>query len=44
MEIILDTIRGLGRTVIKTNVGVERARLIQSTLAADQQDQSGPSE
>jgi uncharacterized membrane protein len=34
MEVILSRIRGLGGTVLKTNVDVERARLIQSTLAA----------
>src|SRR5262245_54683206 len=34
MEVILHVIRGLGGTVLKTNVDVERARLIQSTLAA----------
>jgi uncharacterized membrane protein len=34
MEVILHTIRGLGGTVVKTNVDVERAKLIQSTLAA----------
>jgi uncharacterized membrane protein len=34
MDVILDSIRGLGGTVLKTNVDVERARLIQSTLAA----------
>jgi uncharacterized membrane protein len=34
MDVILDAIRGLGGTVLKTNVDVERARLIQSTLAA----------
>ena len=34
MDVILHAIRGLGGTVLKTNVGVERARLIQSTLAA----------
>ena len=33
MEVILDTIRGLGGTVLKTNVDVDRARLIQSMLA-----------
>lgn len=32
MEVILHGIRGLGGTVLKTNVDVERARLIQSTL------------
>jgi uncharacterized membrane protein len=34
MTSILDGIRGLGGTVLKTNVDLERARLIQSTLAA----------
>ena len=34
MDTILHAIRGLGGTVLKTNVDVERARLIQSTLAA----------
>ena len=34
MSAILPAIRGLGGTVLKTNVDVERARLIQSTLAA----------
>jgi uncharacterized membrane protein len=33
MEMILDGIRGLGGTVLKTNVDLERAKLIQSTLA-----------
>jgi len=33
MGVILHAIRGLGGTVLKTNVDVERARLIQSTLA-----------
>jgi uncharacterized membrane protein len=35
MEVILHAIRGLGGTVLKTNVDVERAKLIQSTLLAD---------
>jgi uncharacterized membrane protein len=44
MEVILNKIRGLGGTVLKTNVDLERAKLIQSTLAAsadkiDQHDQ-----
>jgi uncharacterized membrane protein len=39
LGVILHAIRGLGGTVLKTNVDVERARLIQSTLAADS---SGP--
>jgi uncharacterized membrane protein len=33
MDVILNTIRGLGGTVLKTNVDLERAKLIQSTLA-----------
>jgi uncharacterized membrane protein len=33
MGAILQSIRGLGGTVLRTNVDVERARLIQSTLA-----------
>jgi len=34
MDVILHRLRGLGGTVLKTNVDVERAKLIQSTLAA----------
>jgi len=34
MDVILHAIRGLGGTVLRTNVDAERARLIQSTLAA----------
>ena len=34
MDVILHAIRGLGGTVVKTNVDVERAKLVQSTLAA----------
>jgi len=33
MEMILHGIRGLGGTVLKTNVDLERTKLIQSTLA-----------
>jgi uncharacterized membrane protein len=33
-DAILHTIRGLGGTVLKTNVDLERAKLIQTTLAA----------
>ena len=33
LNAILDAIRGLGGTVLKTNVDLERAKLIQSTLA-----------
>ena len=36
MDTILHAIRGLGGTVLKTNVDVERARLIQSALKASQ--------
>ena len=34
MEVILHAIQGLGGTVLRTNVDLERAQLIQSTLAA----------
>jgi uncharacterized membrane protein len=34
MDVILYKIRGLGGTVLRTNVDVERTKLIQSTLAA----------
>jgi len=34
MDLILHAIRGLGGTVLKTNVDVERTKLIQATLAA----------
>jgi uncharacterized membrane protein len=34
MDVVLHRIRGLGGTVLKTNVDVERAKLIQATLAA----------
>jgi uncharacterized membrane protein len=43
MEAILQGIRGLGGTVLKANVDVNRARLIQSTLAAtDTQTEDRP--
>jgi uncharacterized membrane protein len=38
MEAILNTIRGLGGSVVKTNVDPERVRLIQSALAAASAD------
>jgi len=41
MEAILAAIRGWGGTVLKTNVDLERARLIQSTLAAGSADSIG---
>jgi len=34
MDVILHAIRGLGGTVLKTNVDLERAQLIQATLVA----------
>jgi uncharacterized membrane protein len=34
MDAILHAIRGLGGTVLKTNVDLEHAKLIQSTLSA----------
>ena len=42
MEVILHTIQGLGGTVLKTNVDLERAKLIQSTLAAALPDEKQP--
>jgi uncharacterized membrane protein len=42
MEVILHKIRGLGGTVLKTNVDLERAKLIQSTLAAGAADTVEP--
>ena len=34
MDVILHAIRGLGGTILKTNVDVERAKLIEATLRA----------
>jgi uncharacterized membrane protein len=42
MEAILHKIRGLGGTVLKTNVDLERAKLIQSTLAAASPEETQP--
>jgi len=42
MDVILHAIRGLGGTVLKTNVDLERAQLIQSTLAAPSAQTSKP--
>jgi len=42
MDVVLHGIRGLGGTVLKTNVDVSRARLIQSTLAAPVEQPSKP--
>ena len=42
MQVILHRIQGLGGTVLKTNVDLQRAKLIQSSLAAAQPDQSEP--
>jgi uncharacterized membrane protein len=42
MDVILHAIRGLGGTVLKTNVDLERARLIQSTLAGTAAPTSKP--
>ena len=42
MDAILRAIRGLGGTVLKSNVDAERARLIQSTLAAASAQPSKP--
>ena len=38
LDKVLCSIRGLGGTVLKTNVDLERAKLIQSTLAAASTD------
>jgi uncharacterized membrane protein len=43
MAAILQGIRGLGGIVLKTNVDLERVKLIQSTLAADLADEPGAS-
>jgi uncharacterized membrane protein len=40
LDVILHAIRGLGGTVLKTNVDLERAKLIQSTLAGQVQSDS----
>ena len=42
MEVILHAIRGLGGTVLRANVDLQRAQLIQSTLAAASADTSTP--
>jgi uncharacterized membrane protein len=42
MDVILHAIRGLGGTVLKTNVDLERAQLIQSTLVATGDQPSRP--
>jgi uncharacterized membrane protein len=42
MEVILHKVRGLGGSVLKTNVDPERAQLIQSTLAAALPDERQP--
>jgi uncharacterized membrane protein len=42
MDVILHAIRGLGGTVLKTNVDLEHAQLIQSTLAAPAAGTSKP--
>jgi uncharacterized membrane protein len=42
MEVILSKIQGLGGTVLKTNVDLEQAKLIQSTLTAALPDDKQP--
>jgi uncharacterized membrane protein len=42
MEMILHKLQGLGGSVLKTNVDVERAKLIQSTLATAPAEQRQP--
>jgi|HubBroStandDraft_6_1064221.scaffolds.fasta_scaffold20803_2 uncharacterized membrane protein len=43
LNAILDSIRGLGGTVLKTNVDLDRARLIRSALAAPTNHPQGDS-
>ena len=38
MEVILHNIRGMGGTILKTNVDLEQARRVQSALAAASRD------
>jgi uncharacterized membrane protein len=38
LDMILNKIRGLGGTVLRTNVDVDRAQLVQSTLSAGASD------
>jgi uncharacterized membrane protein len=40
MDVVRHTLQGLGGTVLKTNVDLERAKLIQSTLAGQVQSDS----
>jgi uncharacterized membrane protein len=42
MDMILYKIQGLGGTVVKTNVDVERAKLIQSTLTQQKPQEESP--
>jgi uncharacterized membrane protein len=44
MDVILHVIRGLGGTVLRTNVNRERAKLIQAALADGPADTAGPSD
>jgi uncharacterized membrane protein len=41
MEVVLHCIRGLGGTVLETNVDVAQAQLVQATLAAAKVDSGG---
>ena len=42
VDVILHKIRGLGGTVLKTNVNLERAKLVQATLSAASSDEAQP--
>jgi uncharacterized membrane protein len=44
MDMILHKIRGLGGTIVKTNVDLERAKLVQAALAAAAVETKGQSE
>jgi uncharacterized membrane protein len=41
LDVILHALRGTGGTVLQTNVDLERAKLIQSTLAAEAEPVTG---
>jgi uncharacterized membrane protein len=44
LEVILHKVRGLGGTVLKTNVDRERAKVIQAALAAEPAAAAGPTD
>ena len=42
MDVILHALRGLGGTVLRTNVDLEEARRVHSALAAASPDKDAP--